>query len=187
MKGLALVGFMGTGKSLVGQELATRLVWPHVDTDEWIERTAGKPITQIFSEDGEASFRDLETDSLQVLIKTLRTCVVSTGGGVVLADRNWPLLHAVGPVVCLTAGVEEILRRVGPAQNRPLLAGDPAQVRTRIETLLAERRPAYARADWACATDGKTPAAIAEQIIQHFQLKPLLGVRKESEYVKRFQ
>jgi shikimate kinase len=98
--------------------------------------------------------------------------VVSTGGGIVLDERNWSRLRALGPVVCLTAGVEAILQRVGKAADRPLLAGEPGEVRLRVETLLARRREAYRRADWTCPTEGKTPAEIAEQIIRHFQLKP---------------
>jgi shikimate kinase len=66
--------------------------------------------------------------------------------------------------------VETILERVGTASDRPLLAGEPAEVRERAANLLATRREAYARADWICATDGKSPAEIAEQIIQRYQL-----------------
>ncbi|NTV53445.1 MAG: shikimate kinase, partial [Candidatus Firestonebacteria bacterium] len=156
----------------VGGELARRLGWTLVDTDAWIERAAEKTITRIFAEDGEAAFRAWETKALEALAVPTGQAVFSTGGGIVLAERNWPRLRALGPVVCLTAGVETILGRVGQAVDRPLLAGEPAQVRVRVETLLAQRQGAYARAQWACATDGKSPAVIAEQIVQHLALKP---------------
>jgi shikimate kinase len=169
--GLVLVGFMGTGKTAVGNALAGRLGWPLTDTDAWIEDNAGKSITRIFAEDGEEIFRDWETRALDALGGESEPCVVATGGGIVLAERNWPRLRALGPVVCLTAGAEEILRRVGAAADRPLLAGSPEDVRARVQALLAARRQAYAQADWACATEGKSPAEIAEQIIQRFQLK----------------
>jgi shikimate kinase len=172
MTGLVLVGFMGTGKTAVGGALASRLGWALADTDAWIGENAGKSITRIFAEDGEEVFRDWETQALEALAAAPGKGVTATGGGIVLAERNWPRLRTLGPVVCLTAGVEDILRRVGAATDRPLLAGSPAEVRTRVESLLAARRQAYAHADWACATDGKSPAEIAEQIIQRFALKP---------------
>ena len=171
MTGVVLVGFMGTGKTAVGQELAGRLDWVLVDTDSRIEREAKKTITRIFSEDGENAFRAWETQVLEALAAEPGQAVVSTGGGIVLAERNWPRLRALGPVVCLTAGVEAILARVGRAADRPLLAGEPEEVRRRVEMLLEKRREAYALADWACETEGKSPAEIAEQIIQRYRLK----------------
>jgi shikimate kinase len=161
---------MGTGKTAVGRELSQKLGWPLADTDEWIVQQAGKPITRIFSEDGEPAFRAWETQALEALALLPMAQVVSTGGGIVLAERNWPLLRALGPVVCLTAGVAEIIRRVGRAQDRPLLAGEPEEVRSRVEKLLAQRAAAYQRADWSCPTDGESPAGIAERIIQRYQL-----------------
>jgi shikimate kinase len=166
MTGIVLVGFMGAGKSAVGRELARRLQWPLIDTDDLIVKAAGKPITRIFAEDGEAAFRARETDVLRGLAaQPAKPRVVSTGGGIVLAEANWPLLRALGDVVALTAAPEEILRRVGTADGRPLLAGTPDEVRTRIGDLLERRRDAYARADFALATDGLTPAAEAEKIL----------------------
>jgi shikimate kinase len=141
-----------------------------VDTDAWIVEQARKPITRIFAEEGEPEFRIWETRALETLGHEATHRVISTGGGIVLAERNWPLLRALGPVVCLTAQVSEILKRVGSAQDRPLLAGEPEQVRQRVEALLSQRLDAYARADWLCPTDGKTPAEIAEQIIHRYRL-----------------
>ncbi len=164
MKSLVLVGFMGTGKNAVGKRLAAQLGRPLVDTDDLVVRLAGKSITRIFAEDGEEAFRDLETEVLRQLVVLPEERVVSAGGGMVLAERNWPLLRALGKVVCLTAEPEEILKRLGRAEGRPLLAGEPAEVLQRIRAMAASRREAYAKADWTVPTDGQSPEAVAETI-----------------------
>ncbi len=165
-RGVVLVGFMGTGKTAVGRQLARRLRLEMVDTDDLIVRQAGKPITRIFAEDGEAAFRGRETRVLVELASPGQPPrVVATGGGIVLAETNWPLLRQLGDVVCLTAEPESIWRRVGLAQDRPLLAGSETEVRARIQKLLAERQAAYARADWQCATDNLAPDQIARHIL----------------------
>lgn len=166
MKGLVLVGFMGTGKTAVGRTLATRLQSEFVDTDDMIVQRAGKPISDIFAQDGEPHFRQMETEMLAVLAKEPNPQrVMATGGGIVLAEENWPWLRQLGDVVCLTAKPETIRRRVGLAQDRPLLTGRPEEVRKRVESLLAARQSAYARADWTCATDERTLRQVAEQIL----------------------
>jgi shikimate kinase len=166
MKGVVLVGFMGTGKTTVGRLLARSLRLEMVDTDDLIVRQAGKPITRIFAEDGEAAFREWETRVLAELAHPGQLPrVVATGGGIVLAEANWPLLRQLGDVVCLTADPECIWRRVGLAPDRPLLAGTEGEVRTRMQTLLAERQAAYGRADWQCATDRFTPDQIVQRIL----------------------
>jgi shikimate kinase len=167
MKGLVLVGFMGTGKTEVGRRLAARLGWPLLDTDDLVVQNAGKDIPRIFAEDGEPAFRAAETAALRSLAAAAAVPrVIATGGGIVLAEENWPLLRALGDVVCLTAEPGTVLQRVGAAPDRPLLAGTPDQVRARIQDLLARRRDAYARADWQCPTDGLTPAAVADRVLR---------------------
>lgn len=166
MKGLVLVGFMGTGKTAVGRVLAARLGWPLVDTDELIVQAAGKPVARIFAEDGEPVFRAAETAVLKTLAGfTATPRVVATGGGIVLAAENWPLLHSLGDVAGLTAEPATVLQRVGAAQDRPLLAGTPEEVRVRIARLLNERRAAYARSDQLFPTDGRTPEEVADRIL----------------------
>jgi len=138
-------------------EAMPRLQKPGLRFYGWTERAATFGYFQRYAEVGRATL-------MRPLIRR------PTGGGIVLSEANWPRLRALGPVVCLTAEVETILERVGTASDRPLLAGEPAEVRERAANLLATRREAYARADWICATDGKSPAEIAEQIIQRYQL-----------------
>ncbi|HWQ28374.1 MAG TPA: shikimate kinase, partial [Dehalococcoidia bacterium] len=103
-----LIGFSFTGKSTVGALVAQELGWPHIDTDDAVETLAGKPIARIFDEDGEARFRDLEARALAEAARQNRA-VVSTGGGVPLAEENRRAL-ASGLVVCLEARSETILR-----------------------------------------------------------------------------
>jgi shikimate kinase len=167
MTGIVLVGFMGTGKTAVGQALSRALHFPYMDTDDLIVAQAQKSITRIFSEDGEPAFREWETRILEQLAKGwMQPRVIATGGGIVLADRNWPWLRRLGRVICLQAEPETILQRVGTAPDRPLLAGTREEVSRRIQALLSSRAAAYAQADWHCVTDRRTPQEVADEIIR---------------------
>jgi shikimate kinase len=143
MGAIVLTGFMGTGKSEVGRRLAKRLGRPFVDTDQLVEGRAGKPVATIFAEDGEAAFRALERDAI-VAAAARGDVVIAVGGGAVLDATNVARLRAAGTLVCLTAAPETILRRIGDAAKRPLLAGDDPRIA--IDRLLAARGPAYAAA-----------------------------------------
>lgn len=169
MKGIVLVGFMGTGKTTVGRILSARLGWPLMDTDSLIVQSARKTIPQIFAEEGEASFRERETRELERLARPpVSARVVSTGGGIVLKPENWPLLRTLGRVVALQAEPKIILERVGAADDRPLLAGTPEEVQQRISALLAERQAAYSLADFSVDTSRLTPAQVADKILYPF-------------------
>lgn len=144
---IVLIGFMGTGKSAVGRILAQRTGDRHLDTDCEIERLAGKTIPQIFREEGEAAFRAQETAFLSSLALPTEPepLILSTGGGTPLRTRNRALLKRIGTVVWLRVTPEAILARVVHSlQERPLLAAHQADPLGRIESLLAEREPAYA-------------------------------------------
>lgn len=139
---IVLIGFMGSGKTTVGRELQHRLGYPLVDMDLVIEQRAGKTITEIFADPGEAAFRDMETSLLGELghPESPRR-IISTGGGVVGRQENRELLKNLGYVVWLHAPAAVILERTGKSRTRPLLqTEDPA---TRIQTLMEERRPLY--------------------------------------------
>ncbi len=139
---IVLIGFMGCGKSTIGRELQQRLGYPLVDMDQVIEQRAGKPITAIFADDGEAAFREMETAVLSELVgcATPRR-IISTGGGVVGREENRALLKGLGYVVWLDAPVPVILERTAKSRIRPLLhADDPA---AEIRRLMAQREPLY--------------------------------------------
>jgi shikimate kinase len=184
---IVLIGFMGTGKSAVGRALARRLRARYVDTDWEIERAAGKSVARIFADDGEPTFRALETSLLEQLAeaRTETGAVVATGGGMPLRPENAALLRRIGPVVWLTAPPTHILRRVGPSLSaRPLLAAHQDDPLGRIEALLADRAPHYAAAadlTWDTSRHA-SPAAVAARLAEHLCLPaaPRLPVPTET-------
>jgi shikimate kinase len=161
-----LIGYRGTGKSTVARELAVRLGFEAVDADEVIERRAGKSISRIFAQEGEAAFRELEADVVSALSREQRK-VVALGGGAVLREENRRAIHAAGPVVWLTASVDSILARLAAdestASRRPELT--PTGGRTEVETLLAARMPLYREcATFVVDTEGRTAGEVADEI-----------------------
>jgi shikimate kinase len=166
---IALVGLSGTGKSSVGRRLAERLGWPLVDTDMLIERNAGRTIPQIFAEDGEPGFRELEAVALQEALAHA-PAVVATGGGIVLREQNRALLRAHARVVWLDASTATLIARLAAhGEARPLLQGaDPA---ARLEALRQSRAAIYAEvAHLRIATDQATGAEIIEEIVGALEL-----------------
>ena len=149
---IVLVGFMGTGKTSVGRRLASQLRMRYVDTDDVIERDNGRRISNIFEEDGEPAFRDIESEAVRKVSK-LYNHVISTGGGVVLRETNMEALKGSGIIFCLTATPEEIYRRVRHQTHRPLLQTSDALAK--IQSMLAERHPYYAEADYMVRTTGR--------------------------------
>ena len=152
---------MGTGKSTVGRLVAERLGRRFVDTDALIESRHG-PIPELFASHGEEHFRRLERE-VAAELGSATGLVVSTGGRTMLDPANQATLGATGVVVCLSASVEELVARLhDEAEHRPLLRdGDPAE---RIAALLAERASGYGRFPQV-ATDGRTPAEVADAVI----------------------
>ena len=166
MSNIVLVGFMGTGKTSVGQRLAQKLNRSYIDTDDVIERDNEMIIADIFREHGESYFRRLESDAVRK-VSDLDNHVISTGGGVVLRQENLKMLKRNGMVFSLAATPEEIWKRVGHETHRPLLQGP--QPLDRIRKMLAARAPFYARADCTIHTTGLSIEAVADQIIEGFQ------------------
>lgn len=166
MRNIVLVGFMGTGKTSVGEKLAARLQMPMIDTDDIVVGDSGMAIPDIFARHGEAHFRDLESTAVSKAAN-LENHVISTGGGVVLRESNLEMLKGNGVVFCLTAAPEEIWRRIGNETHRPLLQ-DPDPLR-KIEQMLIERCPFYARADYEIPTTGLSIKAVTDKIIEIFR------------------
>jgi shikimate kinase len=165
-RNIILVGFMGTGKTAVSHLLAERLGWERIDTDDLIVERAGKPIPEIFEQDGEPRFRDLETEVIRGLGERART-VISTGGGCVMRDENMSALAAAGMVVHLAASPDVIMERCGGDTNRPLLqVEDP---RTKVHELLDLRATHYARAQHTVDTSDLTLAEVSEAVISLWQ------------------
>ena len=139
---LVLLGFMGTGKSAVGRRVAALAGASFFEMDAELEQRAGKPISRIFSEDGELAFRAMEARLAEEWGRK-EGAVISCGGGVVLREENLRALETNGLLVCLTARPEVLLERTARSKKRPLLAGEDPQ--KKIRDLLAARAPAYAK------------------------------------------
>ncbi|MGH3400865.1 MAG: shikimate kinase [Streptosporangiaceae bacterium] len=156
-----LIGPPGAGKTTVGALLADRLGVAYLDTDMSVEAVAGKPVADIFIEDGEPAFRSLEHEAVAAALGGHHG-VVGLGGGAVLDERTRALL-AGRPVVYLETGFSELARRVGLGRPRPLLIG--INPRAQLKTLLDQRRPVYAGlARITVTTDGREPDQIADEI-----------------------
>jgi shikimate kinase len=137
---IVLIGFMGSGKSSIGRHVASRLGFQFVDTDALLVARDGREITEIFAQEGEARFREMEASVLESLAPRTR-CVISTGGGVVVREENRALLRALGFTVWLTAAEDVIFERVSRNNKRPLL--HTPHPRETVSQLLAIRRPWY--------------------------------------------
>lgn len=156
-----LVGAPGAGKTTVGKALAHRLGVAFRDTDDDIVALAGKPIPDIFVEDGEEAFRALETSALAAAVSGFDG-VLSLGGGVVMREENRRLL-AGQTVVWLEVTLADAVQRVGLGTTRPLLLGN---VRGRLLELLTERTPVYASvATMRVSTTQRTVSQIVDEIV----------------------
>jgi shikimate kinase len=157
---IILVGAPGSGKTTVGAVLAERLGVPFADADAVIVARVGKPVAEIFADDGEATFRALEEQVTAELLN--QSGVLALGGGAVLSPRTRTALRG-RRVVWLRVGLSTAVKRVGLDTARPLLLGN---VRGRLLALLNERAPLYAEvASEVVDTDDRSPAEVAAQIV----------------------
>jgi shikimate kinase len=163
-KPVVIIGFMGTGKTTVGRLVAARLDRRFVDLDDLIVQAAGRPVADIFKQEGEGGFRKREKVALEQALADAGT-VIATGGGAACREDNLALLLARGQVVALSATPEEVLRRTGRASGRPLLdgAGDPL---TAARHLLSQREEFYGRAHVQIDTGGKRPEEVATEVLK---------------------
>jgi shikimate kinase len=155
-----VVGAPGAGKTTVGEAVAALLGVPFADTDTIIEQRAGRPIPEIFVDDGEEVFRALERATVA---EALQTCdgVLALGGGAVLSEETRDLLKN-HTVVFLSVELSDAVKRVGLGTGRPLLNLNP---RATLKYLLEQRRPLYdAVATHTVATDGREPEEIAAEV-----------------------
>lgn len=123
MKGsqnIYLIGMMGSGKSTVGQILARKLVWDYIDLDAEIETSTGISISDIFDQEGEAHFRDMERKALKSAAEKKKR-VIATGGGIILDEKNRRLMRETGTIVFLDADMDTLALRLKKSNDRPLL------------------------------------------------------------------
>jgi shikimate kinase len=167
IRNLALVGFMGAGKSTTGRLVAGVLRFDFVDTDDLIEQKAGKRIPEIFAQAGETGFRAIEAEVVNGLGQLANT-VIATGGGLIVNPANLASLQRHALVVCLWASTKTIWERVRNQSHRPLLQDSDPQ--GKIERLLAERKPFYREADVLVSTELRSQREVAMQVAHQFRL-----------------
>ena len=164
---LALIGFMGTGKTSVGRLVAEQLHFDYLDTDEMIQAATGKTVAYIFKTEGEKTFRALE-QKIVGEIAARNKVVIATGGGLPPHAQNLAGLKSHALVVCLWASPEKIWERVKNQTHRPLLHNENPQ--RKIRELLAAREPFYKQADVLLNTELRSIREVAQQAVHQFRL-----------------
>jgi shikimate kinase len=161
---LILIGFMASGTTSVGRRLAQRLAYGFIDTDQFIESEIGCTISEIFSIQGEAYFRELETRLAHRLPK-LENTVIATGGGMIITPGNHERLREAGTIIFLKARKEDIMERLERDTRRPK-AREGDDLETTVSNLMAERLPVYEQADIVIESGGKSVNRVCGEIIR---------------------
>jgi shikimate kinase len=164
-KHIVLVGMMGAGKSSVGRVLARKLHRPLLDSDELIEERTGRTVREIWSSDGEAAFRAIETETLLAMLADREPAVVAAAGGVVLAEANRSALAGSDAhVVWLLANVDLLVTRVKNGVHRPLLDDDPEGM---LRQMYTDREPLYTEvADAVVLVDHRSINEVAQAVLR---------------------
>jgi shikimate kinase len=164
-----LIGLMGCGKSSIGRRLAKRLDIPLIDLDEYIVDKAGKTIPEIFAEQGEEAFRDLESTALRDVLG--QSAVIATGGGAVMREENRALLKSHPPVIWLKASPEFLAKRIDGDSNRPLIA--EGETLKKLQMLAEVRYPIY--------------EACADYIVPRGKMKKRKVLKSILKFLKRWE
>lgn len=172
MKNIVLTGFMGTGKTTVGQLLAEELHRPFIDTDQMIEEKLDAKISEIFKKIGELEFRKFESETI-ALISNFEDYVISCGGGVVVNPINVKNLSRNGIIINLYASANHILNRIEELDSRPILKRMTNPLEG-IVKLLAQRKKAYKKCDFAINTDNLTSEQVVKEILDNKIVKDIL-------------
>jgi shikimate kinase len=160
MRAIYLTGFMGSGKTTIGRALSEKLGIPVIDTDEMIEKKAGKTIPAIFADEGEERFRKYE----QEILKQLPTndVIITTGGGMVISKENRSWMKKHGNVIFLSCSLDIIFQRLQSDTNRPLFS----QNKEKMKELYEKRLPYYLEAAFTIDTSQKSVEEIVEDIVR---------------------
>lgn len=163
---IILIGFMGSGKSTVGRQLAAKLQLPFTDSDAWIEEQSATSVSRIFESEGEAVFRKWEQRYVEQLDE--KEEVISCGGGLPCFHNLMTILQEKGKVIYLKTSVETLVSRLeNERKNRPIVASIKDETLTEeITTRLASREPVYRQANVIIETDGKTIQEIVSEIVE---------------------
>lgn len=174
-KNVYLVGFMGTGKTTIGRELARLMGRKFIDVDQEIERRFSMSVAEIFAQQGEAVFRKAEEDvALELAAESNR--IVATGGGTILNPRIFEAFDGSGVLICLYTQKDDLVDRLQRTDKRPLLKGQsPEEVKERVERLMEERAAVYNKVGIRIDTTNLTPLSAARKIHQ------VVGARQRRE------
>lgn len=173
---LYLVGMMGAGKTTIGRKLANRLDYRFFDTDALIEQATGQKVSELFASEGEAAFREIETQVLSQ-VSTHTNLVVATGGGIVTRQMNWSYLHH-GVVLWLDVPLSVLVSRLSNDRTRPLL--QDVNMADKLQDLMTQRHDRYAQADIRIEYEGKSVGKTCDRILAALERRlrpdPMLAV-----------
>ena len=162
-RNIIMTGFMGTGKTTIGSLVATELQREFVDMDTLIEQRESQIISQIFAQQGEAYFRQLEADLCRELAEQ-EGLVIATGGGALVPEANLRVMEQSGLVICLDCEPAILWQRIGQSEDRPMLVAQDVSRFNRLEELLIQRTPAYERIKHHLDVTHLTPEEAARRI-----------------------
>ena len=169
-KSIGLIGFMGSGKTSVGKRLASALGREFLDTDSIIEMSTGRSVSEIFSQNGESHFRELESAVVRDVCRH-RSAVISFGGGAPLSQSNYDTIRESTLVVFLRLSIETLVSRISYNNMRPLMAGAGNSVREKVTAMYAARKEIYTRlADLIVDRDERDADQTATEIIRRLRL-----------------
>jgi shikimate kinase len=169
---VALIGFMGCGKTTVGRLLAARLGYAFLDLDQWLEHSQGRSIRKIFQSEGEEAFRDLESSALRGHSSRHRV-VIAAGGGAPMREANRPFFRQ-SSTFYLEISFEEFLRRTAASPDRPL-RGRPVE---ELAGLFESRLPVYRELGETVSSEGRAPAQVAEEILEKLRARGRGGLNR---------
>ncbi|MFP4498143.1 MAG: shikimate kinase [Vulcanimicrobiota bacterium] len=181
-KNIYLAGFMGTGKSTIGRELARFMGRKFIDMDKIIERNEGMSVNSIFEEKGEEHFREMELKVARELSRQTNR-VVATGGGTLLNDQIRELFVQSGIIICLITNEEQLVSRLKRTDKRPLLKGYREELNKKVSQLLEERKNVYSGINIRIDTTNLTPQEAAHKIIDILKMKIRILDRLHDQYI----
>jgi len=164
---IILVGLMGSGKSSVGRYLAKRTGWLYSDIDTMVEAYSRQTISQIFTEQGEDGFREVEEEMIELAVKDVKPGIIATGGGAIMSERNRTLMLRYGHVVYLSASPEFLLERTKKDTSRPLLqTANPLEVLVKLHK---KRHTLYKQAHLEIPVEKRTVRSLSSQIWKEYR------------------
>ena len=181
-RNIYLIGFMGTGKSTVGRELARFLGKKFVDMDDFIQKEEGMPVSEIFAAHGEEYFREKEMDAAKVL-SAQSGRVIATGGGTMLNRGIRELFMETGLMICLFTDKDELVERLKRTDKRPLLKSEAGEIGDKVDKLLEERRNIYQCSAIRVNTTNLTPQEAARKIIDTLKTYQRILDKLHDQYI----